>query len=110
MSIEFGPKPIEALEKVNSVIRAEAERLIEKSRVYFQRYPEVIGTEGVEHSSGATNQRMAEVYLKTSEQIGAVLLQHKRGMVRAMNPYYSKLSDEEVDKIVEKYDADGIFC
>ena len=52
---------------------------------------------------------MAEVYSRTSEQIGTILLQHKRGMVRAMNPHFSKLNDEEVDKLVKEYDTNGIF-
>ena len=109
MSIEFAPKPIKALEEVNAGIQAEAERLTDKSQAYFQRLPDVIGAEGAEHSDGATNQRMAEVYLRTSEQIGTVVLQHKRDMVRAMNPDFSELSDEEVDEIVKEYDTNGIF-
>jgi hypothetical protein len=109
MPIELAPNPIKALEIVKSGIQTEAEHLSAKAEDYFQRYPDVIGAEGSEHSAGATNQRIAEVYSRTSEQIGVVLLQHKRDMVRAMNPFFSKLNDEEVDKIAKEYDLEGIF-
>lgn len=109
MSIEFAPNPVTALKEVKSGIQAEANRLSRRSRDYFEANPNVIGTEGIEHSDGATNQRRAEVYLRASEKIGKILLQLKKDLVRAGNPYLSKLSDEEVDKIITKYETEGIF-
>ncbi|MDO8487961.1 MAG: hypothetical protein Q7S31_01430 [bacterium] len=102
MSIEFGPSPIKALIEVQAGIQSEAERLSAKSRAYFQKHPEALVAIGAEHSDGATNLRMAGVYSQTAEQIGAVLLQHNRDLVRATNPFFSKLSDEEVDKIIQR--------
>jgi len=109
MSVEFSPKPIKDLEEVIKGLQAESKYLANKSVGYSGFRSDLVSVEGVEHSDGATNQRMAEVYLHTSEQIGVVLLQYKRAMVRAMNPYFSRLSDTDVDEIIKKYDEQGIF-
>ena len=110
MSKELVIKPVRTLEEIKAGIESEADIFSNRADFYFERNPETVGAEGVEHSPGATNKRMADVYQNTSEQIGVVILQHKRNLIRAINPLYSTLNDEEVDKKVKEWEDLGRFA
>jgi len=109
MAKELAQTYSKALEALRSDMQLKAKFLKARAQAYFEVHTDLIGSEGIEHSDGATNQRMAEVYLRTAEQLGAILLQHKRDMVRAMNPYLADLTDGEIDEIIVNYDANGVF-
>lgn len=106
MSIEFASGNITLLDDVQKRFKTEAGFYADKSKNFYEQHPDAVK---VEQCDGAVNKKMAEVYLETAKQVESVLQQHKRNLVRTINPFYSKLSDEEADKIVEEWGRDGYW-
>lgn len=90
--------PIDALQLAGRLFKNEATRLTTRGGTIFEN-------SGV----AADNERMAQVYLETSNQIDTDLKELKRKIVIAMNTQFSELSTDELDKIVATYEAQSIF-
>jgi len=103
------PGIVEGLKQIKYGFEAKAKILTAKPEASFKRHPETEVAESVENSSGITNQRKTKVYSNSPEHLSLILRNQRRDIIRAMNPHYSELSNDDLDKKVKEFKLDDYF-